>query len=213
MSRPVLVDLFVEDRAHEEFIGPLVGRMAAEQGLEIRSRVRSARGGHGRAIDEFKLYQTLIEKGGAAGPMPDLVIVGIDGNCATFARKEDEIRRATSQRFANRLVVACPDPHVERWYLADPDSFQIAVGARPSLGRRKCARDHYKGVLREAVRQAGHPATLGGIEFAQEIVAGVNWYRAGRNDRSLKAFLDALRAGFVRLKPPAARPFARPERR
>ena len=39
-----------------------------------------------------------------------------------------------------------------------------------------------------------HVVGVGGIEFAQEIVAGMDLYRAGKNDRSLKAFLDDLRS-------------------
>ena len=63
MSNRIVVDLFAEDRAHEEFIRSLVARVAGEIPLGIRVRVRSARGGHGRAISEFKLYQRLIDLG------------------------------------------------------------------------------------------------------------------------------------------------------
>jgi len=191
MTEPVVVDLFVEDRAHEELLKPLLRRIASEEGVAVEARVRSGRGGHARAIDEFRLYQRLVERGFER--LPDLVVVGIDGNCATVARKRDDIRHATERSFQDRLVAACPDPHVERWYLADPDSFQGVVGQRPSVGRKKCVRDHYKGLLADAVRQAGHPPTLGGIEFAAELVVAMDMYRAGRNDHSLRAFVDDLR--------------------
>jgi hypothetical protein len=196
MTEPVVVDLFVEDRAHEELLKPLLRRIAQEETIAVEVRVRSGRGGHSRAIDEFRLYQRLVERGVAAEGLPDLVVVGIDGNCTTFARKRDEIRDATEQSFQDRLVAACPDPHVERWYLADPDSFHVVVGHRPTVGRKKCIRDHYKSVLADAVRQAGHPPTLGGIEFAAELVTAMDLYRAGRNDRSLRAFVDDLRGKF-----------------
>lgn len=199
MSNPVNIDLFVEDRAHEEFLKPLLARVAQEEGAELAVRVRSARGGHARAIEEFRLYQTLVEKGAANAAYPELLIVGIDGNCTTFARKRAEIQGAAKAAFLDGLVVACPDPHVERWYLADPDSFQSVVGQRPTVGKKKCARDYYKNALAKAVRQAGHPPTLGGIEFARDIVGGMDWYRAGRNDRSFGAFLDELRSGSRRL--------------
>ena len=39
-----------------------------------------------------------------------------------------------------------------------------------------------------------HPVTLGGVEFALELVEAMDLYRAGRNDPSLKAFLDDFRA-------------------
>ena len=159
----------------------------------MSARVRSARGGHARAIAEFKLYQDLVEKSAVGGAHPDLLVVAIDGNCTTFAKKRAEIRSAAKAAFSGRVVVACPDPHVERWYLADPDSFRSVVGHRPTLGKKKCVRDHYKSALAKAVRQAGHPATLGGIEFARELVDAMDFYRAGRVDRSLKAFVDDLR--------------------
>ena len=193
MSDPVVVDLFVEDRAHEEFLKPLVHRVGDEETVAVQVRVRSVRGGHGRAIKEFGLYQALVEKGATAEPRPNVVVVGIDGNCTTFAKKGEEIRAATQDSFREGLVVACPDPHVERWYLADPDSFHDVVGHRPHVAGKKCVRDHYKGVLADAVRQAGHPPTLGGIEFAAELVRAMDLYRAGRHDHSLRAFIDDLR--------------------
>jgi hypothetical protein len=195
MNDPVRVDIFAEDHAHEEFLTAIVRRLSGDENVPVSIRVRAARGGHARAIDEFMLYQSLVEKGIAGMTSPDLLIVGIDGNCTTFARKRDEIKEATGAAFSDRLIVACPDPHVERWYLADPDSFFGVVGGRPVVGRKKCARDHYKRLLAEAVRDAGHPTTLGGIEFAAELINGMDLYRAGRNDHSLRAFLDDLRKG------------------
>ncbi len=193
MSSPLSVDIFVEDRAHEAFLVAMLGRIATEEKVEVLPRVRSGRGGHGRALRELKLYQDLVAKGTAGTTHPDLLIAGIDGNCSTFAKAKRDIQGATRAPFSHRLVVASPDPHVERWYVADPDSFQTVVGRRPSVGRKKCARDHYKRLLAKAVQQAGHPPTLGGIEFATELVASMDLYRAGRSDRSLKAFVDDLR--------------------
>lgn len=180
MSSLLMVDLFVEDRAHEEFLRPLVARIANEAEVEIAVRIRSARGGYGRVVADFKLYQTLVEKGVAGATHPDLLIVGIDGNCTTFAKKRAEIQSAARATFSDRLVVACPDPHIERWYLADPDSFQSVVGQRPTVSKKKCVRDYYKDALAKAVRQAGYPPTLGGIEFAREIVTGMDLFRAER---------------------------------
>ena len=201
MSSPVLVDIFVEDRAHEAFLVAMTQRIATEEGIDVSPRVRSGRGGHGRAVSELKLYQRLVGKGVVGTTLPDLLIAGIDGNCATFAKAKKVIQAATRAPFSDRLVVACPDPHVERWYLADPQSFQTVVGSRPTVGKKKCARDHYKLLLRKAVQQAGHPPTLGGIEFATELVEAMDLYRAGKADRSLKAFLDDLRDRMRTLRP------------
>lgn len=76
MSEPLVVDLFVEDRAHEELLRPLVERAANEKRIVVTVRIRSARGGHCRALDEFRLYQRLVE--GGAAPRPDLVVVGME---------------------------------------------------------------------------------------------------------------------------------------
>lgn len=200
MSNPISVEIFVEDRAHDAFLVPLLQRIAEEEGVPVFPRVRSARGGHGRALAELKTYQRIAEK----TTLPDLLIVGIDANCSKFAKARKEIRAETWEPFSDRLVVACPDPHVERWYLADPASFNGVVGKQPAVGCRKCARDHYKKLLSDAVRSAGHPPTLGGIEFAPELVDAMDLYRAARNDRSLGSFIDDLRGRLRRLPPSRA---------
>ena len=200
MNERIVVDLFSEDRAHEELLKPLLARIAGEENAHVSVRVRNARGGHGRAIDEFKLYQSLVVGGFAGATSPDVVVVAIDGNCASFAAKRNEIQKAVDPVFKSNIVAACPDPHVERWYLADPDSFQAVVGHRPVLGGKKCERNHYKRLLLESVRQAGHPITLGGVEFAAELVQAMDFYRAGKNDHSLDAFVGDLRGVLRQLR-------------
>ena len=192
MNDPVTADLFVEDRAHEEFLRAAIRRLAREEGKRIRIRPRSARGGHGRAIAELKLYQAAV-RSGLLTDMPDLVFVAIDANCRRLNQAWAEIDDNIEEPFQGRAVIACPDPHIERWYLADPESFVQVVGQRPRLGKKKCERGRYKSILASTIAAAGHPPTLGGIEFAQELVEAMDWYRAGKNDRSLRRFLgDAV---------------------
>lgn len=199
MSDPLVLDLFVEDHAHKAFLEPLVKRMVREETtIDPKVNVRTARGGHGRAIEEFKSYQKLLLHGALAA-RPDLLVVCIDGNCSTFAKKRNEIHQALLPGLTTPVVAACPDPHVERWYLADVQAFHHAVGYQPVLGKKKCARDHYKKVLVEAIREASHLPTLGGIEFGYELVERISWYRAGRADRSLKAFVDDFRSALRNL--------------
>ena len=200
MSNRVFVDLFAEDRAHEELLKLLVVRIAEEEQLHVRVRVLSARGGHGRAISEFQLYQRLAVSGNPNTEMADVIVVAIDGNCSTFAKARENIQRATVESFVERLVIACPDPHIERWYLADPSSFERVVGHRPMVGTKKCARHHYKRILADSIRHGGNPATLGGPEFAPELVEVMDLYRAGRRNKSLKAFLDDFRTKLRSLK-------------
>ena len=194
MNDPLAVDLFVEDRAHEEFLKPLLTRIAQDEDIAMWVRVRSATGGHARAITEFKLYQRVVSRSPLSSVTAGLVVVAIDGNCSTFAAARQQLQNAAEPTLQDRLVVACPDPHVERWYLADPQSFERVVGSRPDVGAGKCARGHYKQALATAITQGGHPTTLGGVEFAPDLVEAMDLYRAGRNDASLKALIDDFRA-------------------
>lgn len=190
MSSLFIVDLFAEDRAHEELFKAMLSRIAGEQGQPIAVRVRSARGGHPRVLEELSLYQRSVLKAPDSMSMPDLLFIAIDANCKRWTKARTEIQQKIQDPFKERSVVACPDPHIERWYLADPDSFAQVVGVQPKIGRKKCERDRYKAILSKAIVDAGHPPTLGGIEFAQELVGAMNLYRAGRAERSLKHFLD-----------------------
>jgi hypothetical protein len=195
MSNSLVVDLFAEDRGHEEWLRPLVERVSREQGKPVDIRVRSARGGHGRALTELEIYQKGIVKG-IGGKLPDLLIAAIDGNCASFVDAQNAVTSSLLDEFTDRTIIATPDPHVERWYMADLQTFHNVVGVTPSLKQQKCERDYYKNLLSQAVVNAGHPATLGGIEFARELVDGMSYYRAGRADSSLKHFIEKLSAWF-----------------
>lgn len=192
MNEPLRVDLFVEDIAHEKLLVGLIERVAHEEHRAVRAQIRSARGGHAKAISEFRNYQQALSRG-YINANSDLIVVAIDTNCDTSSQIKTKIERATQDRFRHLLVTACPNPHIERWYMADPNSFHKIIGHTPALGSEKCERDYYKDLLRSAVRQAGHPLPLGGIEFAAELAEAMDLYRAGKADASLKAFLDDLR--------------------
>ena len=193
MADPISVALFVEDRAHEYFLIPLVERVAQEAGRTVTIRPYSVRGGHPRARDELTTFQKLLEKGILGLSDPDVFVVGIDANCAKWHQARRRITDALAVRLRDRTVVACPDPHIERWFMADPESFEATFGRRPKLGQRKCERDRYKRILARTIREAGYPTVLGGLEFAEEIVAAMDLYRAGKREKSLKHFVDAAR--------------------
>lgn len=193
MSDPLVIDLFAEDRAHEEWLRPLIERVTREAAVEARIRVRAARGGHGRALAELDLYQRTVSKGLGGAP-PDLLVVGIDANCKSFAETQSAVGKALREPLVSCAILATPDPHVERWFLADLEAFHRVVGITPAVEAKKCEREYYKNVLAKAIENAGHPPTLGGIEFARELVEALDYYRAGKADNSFKHFLDALRA-------------------
>lgn len=197
MPSPMRLDLFVEDRAHEMFVGAMIHRLATDCGKEVVVRVRSARGGHGRVLSELGLYQQSAEKGLLA--IPDALVVAIDANCQSLNAARKRIRDGLTDRFRNLTAIACPDPHIERWYVADPGSFKQVVGAAPRCAKKKCQRNYYKNILARTVAEAGHVPTLGGIEFAEDLVKAMDLDRASGADRSLKAFLEDIR---LRLKNP-----------
>jgi len=165
-------------------------RLANQERKAITPRVRSSRGGHGQALSELSTYLVSVSKGIAGMDMPELLVVAIDANCKAFNIAHREIESRIGEPYKNRTIIACPDPHIERWFLADPDSLVKIFGHRPKVGRKKCQRDHYKSILLRALIQAGYLPTLGGIEFAREIVEAMDLYRASKAERSLKHFLD-----------------------
>lgn len=186
------IDLFAEDRAHELFVSALIRRILAERGVGARVKTRVARGGHGKALEELRAYQMAVLKRLVGLAPPDLLVVVIDANCRGWPRARDEISREIRAEVAAERVVACPDPHVERWFFADPEAFSKVVGVDRQPGRRKCERDYYKKLLREAVAEAGHPPGLSGLEFADELAREMDLYRAGRNEPSLGHLVDAI---------------------
>ena len=62
--------------------------------------------------------------------------------------------------------------------------------------RQKCDRDLYKQRLSEAIYDAGIMPSLGGIEYAEDIVQQMNFERAKRADRSFRRFADELSRAF-----------------
>src|SRR5574341_986424 len=185
MAKSLVVDLFAEDYAHEAFLSAVIRRIALAEDIAVTLRTRWARGGHGRALSELATYQKMVQKGQVGLELPDLLVVAVDANCQNVNKARKAVEAKIEVPFRDRTVVACPDPHVERWFLADPASFAQVVGARPSVGKRKCERDLYKRMLRKAIVDGGHPVGLGGVEFAEEIVIAMDLYRAGKSEKSL----------------------------
>lgn len=194
MMSSISVGVFAEDQAHKRLLVPLIRRLAHEEGTEARIHVHSATGGHSRVMDEFRLHQRLLERAYNGDQAQDFLVVAIDGNCETSAKARQRILEQARMPLSEQVVVACPDPHIEHWYLVDHVAFKTVVGRQPRVGKKKCARDHYKSILADTVRQAGYPPALGGLEFAEELAEEMDFFRAGKNAPSLKMFLDDCRA-------------------
>lgn len=192
------VDLFAEDRAHELFVSAIIRRVLSEAGTPITLNVRSAVGGHGRALTELKTYQRAVTKEVAGLVRPDLLVAVIDTNCKGVVQTRNAVAAQMDTTAAAETIVVCPDPHIERWFFADPGAFKQVVGVAHQPGRRKCERGVYKKMLKDAVARAGHTPTLDGLEFALDLVDAMDLHRASRNEPSLADLIDELRAYMAR---------------
>jgi hypothetical protein len=198
MAERPRVALFCEDPGHEQFVRALVDRLAGEVDLRPLLESVSARGGHGRALSEFDLWQESFLKQ-RRHELPRLLILVIDANCSPWNEVRRTLEEAIEESVIPQHVVGCPDPHVERWYIADPMAFEQVVGAPPGRDRDKCERHLYKRLVEEAAAQAGTPLLTGPADLAPDLVELMDLYRAGKNQPSLGHFVDALRGALRRL--------------
>ncbi len=178
--------LFGEDHAHQAIIGTLVGRLSGVP--PSRLTWRSTTRGHARVVEAFAAYSREVENGKTS--RPDVVVVATDANCKGFAERAKAFSPGESRL---PLVLAIPDPHVERWLLLDGGAFRAAVGRGCDASDRKCDRDRYKRLLVNAVLAADRNPRLGGIDFAEKIAQRMDLRRAARADRSFGRFVSDMR--------------------
>ena len=178
------VALFVEDNAHRKVIGALLRRVADESGLTVRLDWRSAVGGRGRVVQELKRYlRDLTTQGGH----PDLIVVATDANCTGLQQR---IREVDASAAVSPVVLAVPDPHIERWLLLDGAAFRSVFGKGCDAPDKKCDRGRYKHQLFEAVRATGVVPQLGGIQYAEDIVQHMDIERTAQADPSFGRFVN-----------------------
>lgn len=200
MADLLVLRVFCEDRRHESFARALVERLMRELNLEVDFLPVSARGGAPRALGELKAYLRRL-KIGHFGQRADLLLVLIDANSAGHRAKSSEIAKAIGEVDAGvECVIGCPDPHIERWLMADPNAFRQAVGVDPPSDPGRREKDLYKRLLHEAIREAGYPVA-GQMDFSSEIIERMDLYAAGKRQPSLGQLCDDLRAALQRLRP------------
>ena len=190
------IALFVEDYAHRQVIGALVQRIAEESDVSIQLDWRNVVGGHGKVIAELKDYMRDLRRQG--GPWPDLIVVATDANCKGINERTREIGGRDEPA---PMILAIPDPHIERWLLLDGAAFKTVFGKGCAAPDQKCDRDRYKQRLIEAIHATGTTPILGGIEYAEDIVQQININRAERVDRSFRRFVADLRNTFQGWQP------------
>ena len=184
------VALFVEDNAHQEVVGALVQRLASEDGLTVRLDWRTATRGRGQVVRQLRRYLNDLK---TQGGHPDLIVVATDANCVGLQQRIKDIDASPA---LSPVVLAVPDPHIERWLLLDSAAFKSVFGKGCNAPDRKCDRGRYKHLLFEAVRANDITPRFGGIEFSEEIVQQMDIKSAARADPSFHRFVDELRRVF-----------------
>ena len=94
------------------------------------------------------------------------------------------------------MILAIPDPHIERWLLLDGAAFKTVFGKGCDAPDQKCDRNRYKQRLIEAIHATGTIPILGGIEYAEDIIQQININRVTQVDRSFRRFVEELRDTF-----------------
>lgn len=178
---------FVEDFAHRQIVGALIERVANDLNVTVTVDWRSARRGHGQVIREVREYLRDLRR---QGNLPDFIVIATDANCKGLFARSREIPTHDSPV---STVLAIPDPHVERWLLLDGQAFKTVFGEGCQAPDQKCERDRYKQALIRSIFNSGVTPSMGGIEFAGDIVTAMDLKRAAMSDPSLQRFLDDLR--------------------
>ena len=191
------VALFVEDRAHQLIVGALLRRLAEEHRVGISLVWRQAYGGHGRMKHELNDYLRALRQ--QREPLPDLIVAATDANCKGLNARTREI--ADPDPRTPPVVLAIPDPHIERWLLLDGAAFKAVFDQGCRAPDRKCDRDRYKRHLVEAIQAARVEPSFGGIEYAKDIMRHLDIDRAARADKSFRRFIDNLRTELQRWQP------------
>jgi hypothetical protein len=194
------VSLFGEDAGHEAVLKALLARMSADYTIQLRVRSLSATGGITRVHHKFESYLNDIANGKLA--IPDLIVVATDGNCKGYVERRHEIQKVAEPHATLRelVVYAIPDPHIERWLLADPAAFRTVLGRGCNLPQHKCQKDFYKQLLVEEVQAANVKPILGGLEYAEDIIAAMNLVHVEMSESSFEKLLKELKARFNQWK-------------
>ena len=192
------VILFLEDIGHERFVDSLVKRLADEAGIPIEVDVRNARGGAPQLDQQFVRF---LQDYAATTLCPDLVVVVRDTDCTGVGTVKSRYSKLVeTAAYVGNVVIGAPEPHIECWYLADPGALQrvLRAATQAPVPDSKCGTGRFKQLLSKTVTEAGVVPLLGGIEYAEGIVAELDMYKAAENVPSLATFIRDLRGALGR---------------
>lgn len=202
MDEEIEIGYFLEDVAQENFLIAFVNRIAEE--LEVPNSlvhvVWNKAGGRGKVLEQLKRFLRDVQSG-YLRPV-HILVIAIDGNCSPYQGKKNEIDHVVeTSQYQGLCVHVIPDPHIERWYLLDPPAFREATDTTsdPAVPSYKCERHRYKEALRSSFQSSGIRPPFGGTEYGAEIAKRMNLHYAGRQDPSLRHFIDELKEAFSRL--------------
>jgi hypothetical protein len=125
--------------------------------------------------------------------MPDLLVVIIDANCTGWADCRRDLAEFIDLKLFSAIAIGCPDPHIERWCFADPQAIMKVLGCPCPKDPGKCERGVYKRLLRETILMAGQPILTDEMEYAPELVNEMDLFTAGKNQPSLRHFVEDVR--------------------
>lgn len=192
----IRITLLAEDLGNEEVIGGLIHRVSEGLSLEVSLKPMRTRGGHGRVKTELKRFMEGVSRGEI--PDSDLVVLATDGNCKGNWRRKEILESISTPKIP--LVLAVPDPHVERWLLLDSHAFKAVFGRGCRAPDQKCLKDRYKDALRDSIRTAdpGLNPPLGGLEYAADLIEAMDIQACREIEESLNKFVAELE-GALRL--------------
>ena len=187
---------FGEDIAHRKVIGALIFRLAQEEGAVIKF-VSECEIGVSGVENILKIYLRDVKK--YRRDTPDLLVVVRDANRRGYSVRYREIENIVKNELKESTgnierVIAIPDPHIERWLLLDSEAFRIVVGRGCKAPKYNNDKGYYKKLLLDAILEADKPPpSLGGIEYAEDIMNAMDIQRVMRADASFKKFVEDIR--------------------
>jgi len=194
-ARKVRIIYFLEDAAHNQFVPPLVERIARELGISVgRVEIEPSYYRGSQVIRAFRQFLRDAQQSLRA----DLVVLCVDGNCKGPEEKRREFEREVQRhRISVPVIYAIPNPHIERWYLADPTAIRTVISSSLisfHVPPYKCERDFYKRILEiEVFEKVEIDVYQGGTEYGPDIANEIDFVRIMTITPCLNKFIDDIR--------------------